>query len=77
MTVPLIKLLLEIFLVSMASAALLFLRTRRLSSASYALWGLLAIMLPALGPFLVIAARPGRRGPTPRRGARRGRRVPL
>ncbi|MEW6031008.1 MAG: hypothetical protein AB1564_00665 [Chloroflexota bacterium] len=77
MTAPILKLSLEIFLAAMAILALLFLRTRRLSSASYALWGLLAIMVPALGPFLVIAARPGRGGPTSRRGARRRRRVPV
>jgi membrane-bound metal-dependent hydrolase YbcI (DUF457 family) len=77
MAASIIKSILEVFLVTMATLALLYLRTRRLSFASYALWGLLAIMLPALGPFLVIAARPGRRGPTPRRGVRRRRRVPL
>lgn len=77
MTASVIKLSLEIFLAAMATLALLFLRTRRLSFTAYALWGLLAIMVPALGPFLVIAARPGRRGPTPRRGARRKRRVPV
>ncbi len=77
MTESIIKLTLEVFLAAMATLALLFLRTRRLSFTSYALWGLLAIMVPALGPFLVIAARPGRGEAAPRRGARRRRRVPL
>lgn len=75
MTASIIELSLEVFLAAMACLALLFLRTRRLSTASYALWGLLAIMVPAPGPFLVIAARPGKRAPASRRGAKWDKRL--
>jgi hypothetical protein len=39
--------------------AVLFLRGRKLTVFQYLLWGLLALLLPVLGPYLVIAARPG------------------
>jgi hypothetical protein len=39
--------------------AVFYLRRRRMSGISYLLWGLLAISLPIIGPYLVIAARPG------------------
>ncbi len=40
--------------------AALFLRGRKMSTFSYLLWGVLAIVLPLLGPYLVIASRPGK-----------------
>jgi hypothetical protein len=40
--------------------AALFLRRRELSFMAYVGWGLLAILLPFIGPYLVIAARTGR-----------------
>lgn len=46
-------------LAAMALLAIFYLRGRRLSLAAYCLWGLLAVLLPALGPFLVILLRPG------------------
>jgi hypothetical protein len=39
--------------------AIFYLRRRRMPGISYLLWGLLAISLPIIGPYLVIAARPG------------------
>ncbi len=55
------RVLLYVSLGAMALLAILYLRGRRLSLAAYCLWGLLAVLLPALGPFLVILLRPGRR----------------
>jgi membrane-bound metal-dependent hydrolase YbcI (DUF457 family) len=43
----------------MTFLAAMFLRQRRLSLRAYLAWGLLAVLLPVLGPYLVIAARPG------------------
>jgi len=55
-----LRILLAAFALIMAVVALLYLRKRDLSLAGYAVWGALAICLPVLGPFLVIAIRPGR-----------------
>ena len=46
-------------LMAMALLALVYLRQRRLSVSEYLLWGLLAVLVPLLGPFLVIWSRPG------------------
>jgi hypothetical protein len=46
-------------LVSMALLAVFFLRTRRMTLVSYIAWGMVAIFIPLLGPFLVILSRPG------------------
>lgn len=59
-----LRLLLAGFLVAMYILAMFYLRRRRLSLAAYAFWGLFALLIPALGPFLLILARPGK--PTPR-----------
>ncbi|MBW8010452.1 MAG: hypothetical protein FVQ83_04305 [Chloroflexi bacterium] len=52
--------LLFICLFCMLFLAALFLRRRELTFMAYLGWGLLALMLPFIGPYLVIAARPGR-----------------
>ena len=39
--------------------AVLFLRGRQSTVYEYLLWGLLALLLPVLGPYLVIVSRPG------------------
>lgn len=39
--------------------AIFYLRNRNLSFGAYLLWGLLALLLPALGPFLVILLKSG------------------
>lgn len=46
-------------LIGMALLAVFFLRTRRMTLYSYIAWGLLALMVPVLGPFLVILSHPG------------------
>jgi hypothetical protein len=38
-----------------------YLRYRRLALGEFAFWGCLALALPVVGPFFVIAARPGPR----------------
>jgi membrane-bound metal-dependent hydrolase YbcI (DUF457 family) len=44
---------------AMLVLSMLFLRGRELSTREYILWGLLAVVVPVLGPYLVIAAKPG------------------
>jgi len=49
--------------------SLLFLAQRRLKMWKKVLWGMLALALPLLGPFLVIYCKPGERlARPPRRG---------
>ena len=54
------RLLLIATLVGMALLAALYLRRRELRTAQYLSWGLLALLVPLLGPFLVILNHPGR-----------------
>ena len=56
-----IRILLVGCLFFMTFLAVLFLRQRRLSWKAYFAWGLLAVLLPAIGPFLVILAHPGQK----------------
>lgn len=44
---------------AMVLLSILYLRNRKLSLIGYILWGLLALLVPLLGPFLVIACKPG------------------
>lgn len=46
-------------LAGMALIAILYLRLRKLPTFAYLCWGLLAVMLPVIGPYLVISAKPG------------------
>ena len=46
-------------LVGMALLAVFYLRGRRLSLLGYLAWGLVALLIPAVGPFIVILAHPG------------------
>jgi hypothetical protein len=46
---------------TMALVAVFSLRGRKLSLAQYTAWGLLALLLPVIGPFLVVWLRPGQR----------------
>lgn len=59
LTAAMVRSLLMIDMAGMAVLALFFLRHRRMDWVSYCGWGLLAIGVPVLGPFLVIARRPG------------------
>jgi hypothetical protein len=57
----LMRALLVICVLGMALLAALYLRRREMTVAEYIGWGLLAVLLPLLGPFLVILYRPGKR----------------
>ena len=52
---------LVISVLGMALLAAFFLRKRQLTTPEYLGWGLIIVLLPLLGPFLVILHRPGRR----------------
>ena len=61
MTPPeIMRLFLYTTLFAMVLLAISFLRNRRISDKEFILWGLLALLLPVLGPYLVILYRPGR-----------------
>ena len=61
MEATLLRFLLTGYLVAAFAVALFYLRHRRVTLVEYFLWGTLALALPVLGPFFVIAARPGPR----------------
>ena len=58
-TADVIRALLLFTLLAQALLAVLYLRTRRLTWDGYLAWGLLTLLIPILGPCLVIACRPG------------------
>ena len=60
LSAELMRFLLLFCLLGMVLLAVLYLRGRRLSLAAYLGWGLLIILAPLLGPFLVILLHPGR-----------------
>jgi hypothetical protein len=55
-----LRLLLAGTLVAMYMLAMLYLRHQPLTFSQYMLWGLFALLVPALGPFLVILLQPGK-----------------
>ena len=55
-----LRLLLAGILVAMVVLARLTLRRQPLTFSQYTLWGLFALLVPALGPFLVILLQPGK-----------------
>jgi hypothetical protein len=55
----LMRLLLAVCQLGMALLAILSLRQRKLPMAAYIGWGLLAILLPLVGPFVVLLLHPG------------------
>ncbi len=61
MTSETLRIILFSFLIIQFLLAIFYLRGRKLSFGEYALWGLFALLIPALGPFLVIVSRPGQR----------------
>jgi hypothetical protein len=61
MTAETVRLLLVGCLLGLYVLAMFNLRRRSLTLAQIAAWGLLALLIPALGPFLVIVSRPSRR----------------
>jgi len=60
MNAEVLRLLLAVCLIAMYVLAMLYLRRRRLGLGAYAFWGLFALSIPSLGPFLLILARPGK-----------------
>ncbi len=54
-----LRALLVVDMLAMAALAFVYLSQRRLSWVQFCSWGLLALMVPLLGPFLVILFRPG------------------
>lgn len=59
MTTSVLRIILGIDIVIMALLAVVFLSQRRLEWRAYCAWGLLAVLVPLLGPFLVVVYRPG------------------
>jgi hypothetical protein len=58
-----IRTILLVDIVTMSLLAVVYLRQRRMDWLAYCAWGLLALLVPVLGPFLVIANRPGQWDP--------------
>jgi len=56
-----LRVILFLFLAVIYLAALIFLGCRKMALAAYIFWGIFALLLPAIGPFFVIAYRPGER----------------
>lgn len=54
------RILLYLCLLGMALLAAFYLRGRSLSRLEYLKWGLLLLLVPLLGPFLVIISTPGK-----------------
>ena len=52
-------------LVGLAVIAVFYLRGRQLSYWGYLGWGLVAILIPLVGPFIVLLARPGKKRQAP------------
>jgi len=59
LTAGVVRTMLIVDAVGMALLALVYLRQRRMDWSSYCRWGLLALLVPFLGPFLVISNHPG------------------
>jgi hypothetical protein len=64
-----LQILLVLDVAGMLGLAIFYLARRRLAWHQYLGWGLVALIFPLLGPFLVIASRPGvvRKKTAPRR----------
>jgi hypothetical protein len=54
-----LRILLAVYILVTFVLTISYLHYRRCSALEYLLWGTLALVLPVLGPFFVIAARPG------------------
>ncbi len=59
MTPETLRIILLSYFVSQFLLAIFYLRGRKLGLGAYTLWGLFALLVPALGPFIVIISRPG------------------
>jgi len=54
-----LRILLLLYLIAAFAVSMAYLRRRRMGLRAYALWSLLALLLPGFGPFFVVAFRPG------------------
>ena len=54
-----LRIFLGFFLIAIFMVAISYLRRRKMSTWAFAFWGTFALLLPAFGPFFVIAYRPG------------------
>ena len=53
-----LRLLLLLLIFALYAMAILYLSRRTLSPLQFALWGLFALLVPILGPFIVFLAQP-------------------
>lgn len=60
LTADTMRILLFICLLGMSILAAFYLRSRRLTFKEYFGWGILIVLIPLLGPFLVLLAAPGK-----------------
>jgi len=60
-TEMILTVLLGVTWIILAALGLVYLTRRKLSWQGYLGWGLLALLVPLLGPFLVVCACPGER----------------
>ena len=61
MNLETMRAILFLYLIASFLLAIFYLRDRNLKFGEYALWGLFALLIPALGPFIVILSQPGER----------------
>ena len=61
MAADILRFVLGAYVMASFGIAVAYLRYRRVTAGEYVFWGALAVVLPILGPFFVIAARPGPR----------------
>lgn len=55
----LMRSLLLVYMLTMVILAVFYLRQRKLTHLAYVSWGLVAILFPIIGPFIVIWMKPG------------------
>jgi len=60
-----LRLLLLLLIFVLYAMAIIYLSRRFLSPLHFAFWGLFALVIPILGPFIVFLAEPGGRSPRP------------
>lgn len=60
-----LRLLLLLLIFVLYAMAIIYLSRRFLSPLQFAFWGLFALVVPILGPFIVFLAEPGGRSPRP------------
>lgn len=63
-TADVVRVMLFVEVVVTALLALVYLWQRQMSRMAFFCWGMLALLVPVLGPFMVIASRPGKWNPS-------------